>query len=282
MITIFFSAIYDVFRSSLYCIFYCLIHRGFFLIERVMLDSIISWTARCDSSVTAEILPLIVRAISAAFCDCLRWSRSSGPCVKHGMIWRRNRPHKCRRELMELVAKVVLLKIEGSVSRVSSGWSIRREEEMVSGIFWMMLSGESLEWLSLLMSSGDSDGEGHVSLSWYRSEFKHFGCPSAPSFFRLRGKSGVEWVGPGLKSRGVTCNRKGLGQNASLHSESSLKIGEDSWRINGPNLDFRMEEIVWQDWIKFDWSDIPKNLGFKSSLQIWWKFWIRGGSVLRL
>ena len=66
---------------------------------------------------------------------------------------------------MELVAEVFLLKTEGPVSggRIFSGRSIPREEETVSGIFWMLLFGESLGWLSLSVSSGDSNGEEHVS-----------------------------------------------------------------------------------------------------------------------
>jgi len=146
-----------------------------------------------------EILSLIVEGLSATFYNCLYWSRSREPYVKHGMIWRRNRLHKCRKKLMELVAEVVLLKTKGPVSEgwISSGRSIPQEEEMVSGIFWMLLSEESLGWFSLLMSLGDSDGERHVSWSWCGSEFDHYRCPLHFLFLQgPRWKIGAEWVGP--------------------------------------------------------------------------------------
>ena len=150
--------------------------KRFFLTVWVMRDSITAWSARYNSSVTTEILPLIVGAIYVTFYNCLRWSMSRGPCVKHGMIWRHNGLHESRREPMELVAEVVLLKTEGPISGgwISSGRSIPREEKMVSRIFWMMLSRESLGWLSLLALSKDFEGDGHVSWSWCGSEFDHY------------------------------------------------------------------------------------------------------------
>ena len=102
--------------------------------------------------------------------------------------------------------------------------------------------------------------------------------PSLPFLQAPRGKSGAEWVGPGSGNWGVTCNPKGLGQNTSLHSKLSLKIGGDNWQINNPNLNFIMEEILWWDWIESGWFDMSKNLKFKPSLQMWWKFWIQGSS----
>ena len=164
---LFFPQLFLLFLGlSLYCIFYYLIYPGgFFLTVWVIRDSITTWSARCDSSVTAKILLLIVGAISAAFYNCLRWSRSREPCVKHGIIWLCNRLHKCKREPIELAAEVVLLKTKESIS---GGWislrrSIPQEEEIVLGIFWILLSGESLGWLFLLISSGDSDSVEHVS-----------------------------------------------------------------------------------------------------------------------
>jgi len=166
---LFFPRLFLLFFSLLYLVSSIVLYtRGFFLTVRVMRDSITAWSARCDTSVIAEILSLIVREISVAFCNFLRWSRSHGSCVKHEMIWWCNRLHKYRREIMELVTKVVLLKTEGSVSGgwISSGRSIPREEAMVSGTFWMILYGKSLKWLSLLVSLGDSGGERHMSWSW--------------------------------------------------------------------------------------------------------------------
>ena len=51
---------------------------------------------------------------------------------------------------------------------------------------------------------------------------------------------------------------EGSDQSVSLHSETFLKTGEDSWLINDSNLDFMMDEIVWQDQIVFGLSVCQK------------------------
>ena len=91
------------------------------------------------------------------------------------MIWRRNGLDKFKREPTELVAEVVLLKLEGLVLEgwISSGWAIPREEEMVLKIFWCCSSGSRSDsfpcWcLREILMVRD------VTWSWCGSKFDHY------------------------------------------------------------------------------------------------------------
>jgi len=55
---------------------YCIYTRRVFMVVWVMRISIIAWSARCDSFITAGIMPLIAGVISTIFCNSLLWSRS--------------------------------------------------------------------------------------------------------------------------------------------------------------------------------------------------------------
>ena len=61
-----------------------------------------------------------------------------------------------------------------------------------------------------------------------------------------------------------------------IHSEPSMETDEDSWLIDDPNLDFMMDEIMWQDRIVSGWPDMPKNSEYKPTLQMWLKLLIQG------
>jgi len=62
------------------------------------------------SFITAWIVLLIAWVISVTFCNCSHWNMDYGPYLKYEMTWWHNRLHKYRRNLMESIAEVVLLK----------------------------------------------------------------------------------------------------------------------------------------------------------------------------
>ena len=83
------------------------------------------------SFATAWIALLIVGVISAAFCNCSCWNRHRWPCLKYEMTCWRKGLHKYRRDMMEYVADVVLLKSRELTSGggIPSGELISLEEE---------------------------------------------------------------------------------------------------------------------------------------------------------
>jgi len=86
------------------------------------------------------------------------------------MIRRHNRLEKCRQESIKLVVVAASLRTE---ELVSGGDALGRKSILGTvsssgggnglGNIWMILFGELLGRLILLVSSGDSDDEGHMS-----------------------------------------------------------------------------------------------------------------------
>ena len=129
----------------------------------------------------------------------LRRNRDHEPRLKYGMTWWHNGLHKYRRDLMESVAKVVLLKS----GELTSGGGIPSGELISLGEengFGNVLDIALTRRFSLWVSSETSDDEGHVSWSWRRSDFDHYRC-SLHFLFLLtsREKSGakmsISWLG---------------------------------------------------------------------------------------
>ena len=152
------------------------------------------------SFVTARIVFLIAGIISAAFCNCSRRNRNRGPCLKYEMTWWHKVLHKYRSDLMNSVAEVVLLKSGELTSErwTPSGKLISSGEENGFG----NILNAALAWrFSLWVSSGNSEGEWHVSWFWCVSDFDHYRCPLRFLFLPTsRGKSEAEWVCPDSKS----------------------------------------------------------------------------------
>ena len=122
---------------------------------------------------TVWIVLLITGVISATFYNCSCWNKNRGPCLKYGMTWRRNRLHKYRRQLMESVAEIVLVKSEELTSRrwTSSGKLLSLGEGNDLG---NVLNAAFTRRFSLRVSSKNSDSGRHVSWCWCRSNFDHY------------------------------------------------------------------------------------------------------------
>jgi len=119
------------------------------------------------------IVLLITGAIFVAFWNCSRWNRDRGSCLKYELIWWRKGLHKYRRDLMESITEVVLLKSEELtlVGRIPSGKMISSGEENNL----RNVSDTTLAWrFSLRVSPENIDGEGHVSWSWHGSDFDYY------------------------------------------------------------------------------------------------------------
>ena len=105
---------------------------------------------------------LIAGVISSAFCNCSRGNRDCEPCLKYEMAWWRNGLYKYKRDLMESVAEIVLLKSGELTSGGGkpSGELISSGEENGLG----NVLDAALAWRFFLrVSLGTSDSEGHVS-----------------------------------------------------------------------------------------------------------------------
>ena len=151
-------------------------------VSRAGFNSRMTYTLR--SFVTVCIVLLIVGMIYATFCNYLCWNRDHEPYLKYEMTWWRNGLLKYRRDLMEPVAEVGLLKL-GELTLgggIFSGNLISSGEENDLG---NVLDTAFARRFSLRVSWGTSDGESHVSWFWHGSDFDHYNCKSFYPFSNL-------------------------------------------------------------------------------------------------
>ena len=158
----------------------------------VMWISITTWSACCDSFITAWIIPLIVKVISVKFYKSLRWSRShcnvwnvrwsdgvTDSMNVGGYQWGRLLRQSCWGHEGLILERRCSRKEErprgsGFLGRMSVFGAVDSSEKRVSsGKIRRCSQGETLLGISCCLSSGVSDEMWHVSWSWCRSEIDH-------------------------------------------------------------------------------------------------------------